>query len=67
MVEAKNMIVIDEYNEYVRWIFNNEYWMSFSRSMFVAFLLCIPLLGYLLYRSYWWSLETEIWVPNKNI
>ena len=67
MVEANSMIIIDQYDQYVRWFFNNEYWMTFSRAFFVFCLLLIPTAGYALYRSYYWSLETEIWVPNKNM
>ena len=67
VMTTSGMIEIQYYTDYVKWIFNNELMMNIMRSTWVwTFLIAIPAACYSAYRIYWWTLSTEIWVPNVN-
>ena len=66
-VENNGMLTFTIYDQYLRWIFNNELYMNILRGSFVwVVLIIIPASIYAFYRMYWWTLSANIWTPNVN-
>ena len=64
---TNGMTEIPYYSDYAMWFFNNDFYKNFMRDSFVFIvLILLPASGYFLYRTYWWALSTDIWVPPQN-